>query len=409
MELGFEILAEFLVEARTPLYGLLVAAVLVVALVVVVVRRLRRSEPSAESRLATAVNVGLGVTAGLALLVVLGDVLFHEQVLRHIASRVNEKPGIEIAFERAEGSALAGRSEVHGVSVRLTRGATTTELELGTVAVRYSTRELLEGEPHLTSLVLRGISGRIELDTRLKPAPAPPKRPFVADAIEIHESSVRVVDVAIEAPPLDITVSELRGQPFHSDRAHFDLLYRTDTTGTVDGRAVTLTARSEQGRLITKWVAEGLPLALLGRYGRGPLAHVEGGKMELELTQKWEEVSGDVHLTGRVGVEDLKIVPPDSIEGLVKRTLFTMFVERVTRKPIRVPIDLKITDARTELFGFNVGALVWRPLRMVFTAAISRVTGLDPELVEVLLEGYKRGLKAKLLMTALDILRGSED
>ncbi len=422
MEALVLLLGEFLVPLAVVALGLLLELVVVgVALLcelVLVIRRFagRRlaipapeggtSRPLARAglrrvRIAVAAAVGVTLLASVIL-----QLFFFESTVRGIFGRVRANTGIETSFATASGNLFTGRLEMTDVTVRRA-GSGTSDFDFRADRVEadldvWSLRDDPIRIESLRIVRLHGTYTRVKETKRLEA-----RRSFRIDRFVLEDARVSVVDRSRE-PGMRIAVGAERweSRPLRSRRAVFDVFFRSNAQGLVDGTPFTIrTAEVPEGRE-TAWRVTRLPAEKLGSLFGDPFTWLTAGTVDLEVRDRWRAgEAAEIHLDWRLDFDGAKVVVPPGTEGLLRAT-GTAVASYVDRRKgtfdIRFRLDL---DAdRFESAASLDGVGLWRAAGEGILEELVRVSGASPDAFRRvgarLLDGFKSFLDLRRRGTA---------
>ena len=291
--------------------------------------------------------------ASLAVLaaLLLNTVLFGP-ALRWNLSRWKGKTGIEVTFQSASGNWLTGRADLKNVTVRRA-GDARTHFDLALSEARFDVRmtSLLGREVSLESVEIAGLRGTFE---RLAPRGERRRgREFTVDRLVLTDTSVLFRDRPVDEKPVEmkLALERLECAPFHRRFAVFDVLFRANTKGTIDGAPFTVRSEGGPGGRSTFWHAENLPLRFLADYAGGGFAWFRSGRADFDVTDSWKdgdarEIDSHWKLHLKAPVAEV----PAALTGW-KRPIATAVVAFVNRHPVDLPLEFDLKINRDEFDG----------------------------------------------------------
>ncbi len=337
-------------------------------------------EPAAASpRWRRRVRWAVGGVLALALLSALAvELVLFEPAVRWLAARVAASTGIAVAFARAEGSLLRGRVVLHETSLRRASSPTSTfDLVAARLEVDVAVLGVL-GSPSAIDAVrvdgLRGAFARVAA-----PTPLQPRRPFAIGELELRDARVAVTDHTRETPlEFTLAIDEARTAPCRSQWLAFDVLFRTNARGALDGAPFTIATRSTSDGRETRWQAPSLPLELAAAYIGGPLAWIDRGRVSVDVTDRWQMGErAEVELDWQLVLEDVHASVPATASPLVRRVaepIVAWLNERGERLPLafRFKMDPQTFAGATSIQATELLELAQESL----TAALAERAGV---------------------------------
>jgi hypothetical protein len=244
-------------------------------------RALRRLLPFGLRTLVTSIVL-------LGLVFATSELLF-EPIVRALLGRVRAATGIAVTFEEGRGSLLTGKLELTGARLlRTSHPASTFDVTVEELALDLSLLGLLRNPVRVDELTLRGVRGTYHRHSSGEPLPE--QGSFVIDRFRIEEAVLRVHDDTLPAP-LDavVRVDSLACDALRRDMVLFDVLFRSEASGTFNGQPFRHRSGESLGWHTSHWHLEGLPLMLLG--GQGASARALGllgaGVVDVEIDSRW--------------------------------------------------------------------------------------------------------------------------
>ena len=239
---------------------------------------------------------------GLVLVgLVLVDLLLFEQGVRLALDQVEQRSGVDLAFERARGSVFTGRLELTGVTARRTGAGTDFSLNVREVVLDVDMLKIFRSAVPLELVRVAGVRGEIvRHDARRGPTP---QHAFAIDRLELADVEVRFED-EIGAPfqSLPIQFEHFNVAPLRSEYAMVDVLCRSDARGQARGYAFAAGGGT--------WRTGGIPL--------GPAAHklgpagrwIRSGDVDVTLTCLEGQDPATLPLAIELRLHDFQIAPP---------------------------------------------------------------------------------------------------
>lgn len=246
---------------------------------------------------------GLGLT-GIALVasLVALDGYGTEPILRWSLAKLEPRTGIKLTFSKVTGGLLSGQFVLHQVrAVRVNHPESNFDLICSQVTARCSLWKILSPRVAIDGVRLEQVSGtyhRVRKAPIAAPAgtaPAPAPAPLAARArgvwigqLQLVDATIDYTDSTVEGDPVQVAlaVESLECAPVRSAQAPFDLIFRSNATGTIDGRPfVVKTTRLPAGTK-TEWGATGLPMALVRAYLEGPFRWLRSGECDVSIAQQ---------------------------------------------------------------------------------------------------------------------------
>lgn len=232
--------------------------------------------------------------------ITIANAFFFESVLKFALKQVERRTNIAIRFEKAEGSLWSGRLYLKNLSVaRQDHPCSRFEIEGDHVEVRLSVTKLFFGSNELQTVRITGFRGtweQVGKAEKLKP-----RRLFRIDRLVLEDVQLDFADHTRGKNVFEakINIDYLESSPLRSQWAVFDVLFRSNATGKING--VPFEIDSEKGRHFFRM--EDVPIRLFSAYF-DLLRWCDEGKVDLlidntfagdEFVMRWSVVFREIH------------------------------------------------------------------------------------------------------------------
>ena len=116
--------------------------------------------------------------------------------------------------------------------------------------------------------------------------------------LELEDVGIHVTDRFAETPvDYDIAIDRFEAEPLRSHFAVFDLLFRSNLNGTLNGAGIEIINTKSDGQRRTRWTARDVSAGVLASLIGGPFSLFESGTVDVEVSDHWEaERVEDLHL-----------------------------------------------------------------------------------------------------------------
>jgi hypothetical protein len=385
MELLISLVGEFILElavvALAPLAAaliLLVEAVLELIWKLLGLPSLFRPAASAGSSSRWPRRLGKALVAimlSLGILVILLNTLFFESTLRWGLARAKEKTGVDIHFESARGNFLSGNVTLMSVTVRrqdsLRSGI---DLKIKEAQVDVAMTSLYGSCVRLEVLRLSGVEGTYQR-SRMKY----PRRDFEIDHL-LLESAVLVLkepDSDVPAPSVPLGIDRLECRPLRRDSAVFDLLFRSNGSGTIAGGPFEIRTESLEQSRKSVWKAQAVPVGFLAAYVGEPFDWLTAGTVDVDVVDAWSDgPSTEIDTHWKLMFRGVSADVPARVTGF-KRVIAEPVVRFIQAHPAQLPLEFQLKFQKGHFTG----------------AASVETTGLVRAAVDGMLEELARRAK----------------
>ena len=222
---------------------------------------------------------------------------YFEESVHYAFGAAENRSGIEADCRKIEGSLFTGRIELGDCTLRrLFHPASTFDLSIERLKVDLKIGSLL-GTAAIQSADVSGLSGWVKNDRSRTgqneddDQPEKPRREFVVDRLNMAAVRVRAdghkIPMAIRSIcPLRCSTSTAK--PLRSRFALFDMLFRSNTSGSIAGAPLEISTSVIQDGRITTWRAEKVPVAQLGALTGGALSWFSTGTVDVFVDDTWQ-------------------------------------------------------------------------------------------------------------------------
>jgi hypothetical protein len=244
-------------------------------------------------RVVTAVALA-GIVLTVGGLVLVNTVLF-DPVVRRVVGLVAKRTGTELEFKSVSGNLFTGRFAFEDITARRVSDAK------GSFNLKVAS---LSGDIDLPTLLIGPVFfRRLSVDTVGGTFHDPEKRK-ASDNVQdddgrirtkrrfrIEDLTLRNVDVALskgDGAPVALSLKSVSSMPFRSNFAVFDLLFRSNVAGQIDGHDISISTRDADGGRITQWRMPDLPIASVRHLvAKPPIGWLREGTLTVSVDDRW--------------------------------------------------------------------------------------------------------------------------
>lgn len=345
---------------------------------------------------------GIGGAAALLLLlatIAIANWFFFERIVRWQLAGVEEKTRIAVTFDSASGNLFSGTIELHDArAVRDDDDVSRFDIAVEQFVVDLSAIDLLFLDAVFERVELRGVRGTYD---RLKePDDMRPRRSFRLERLVVDDALIKIADHTRgpNAVEVELRVDSLVTEPVDSEWVVFDMLFRSNAKGQINGRNFSIaTSELPRGRE-TRWRGDGLPIELLAPYLGGPFDWISSGKMDLDVVGRWQVgKSIEIEMHWDVTLHDIKAqVPSDA--SLRTKAIARPVVAVLNSHSARLPLqfDLVINRERFHFAASPMAAELGRTVGDAITDQVAALAAVKPEAVKDLAARGWKGVKGFL-------------
>ena len=255
-----------------------------------------------------------GTFAMLGVLGIVASYVFFQPILRYVIDLSSEKAGMSVKFDRASGSLLGGHvvlerlvlSRAHEIGLAF-------DLEIERAEADVSLSSLIGGTPRLILGRVDGVTGTITPPSPNEETKGLPKqrRPFRAELFDIENVELQITPR--EEEQYAVLIERVRVEPFRSELAVFDLLFRSNMTAEIAGQSLIVETQetTENGRE-TRWTFENIDAVQLKRIlPKAPLTWVDDGRITVAVSDKWSLSENFVDMDWRIATKGMRTSAPE--------------------------------------------------------------------------------------------------
>lgn len=235
---------------------------------------------------------GLGAFLGLvAIFVLLFNSFAVEPALKMALSRIQSHSGTEVRFQSASGNLLSGWISLSGVQItREVEGRNAFDLTIGNLTADLALLRIFEPQWRFDTLQMTGVHGRFVTVDRAPKEGGELKggNLFSIGSVSILQADLEHVNLRDgQEVPTRAEVESLTIQEYRSRWSLYDLLFRSQMKGRLDGRDFELKAWEEEGMHHSHWDLNGLPTPKWGMGWAPPFFTMAGGVVDAKVECTW--------------------------------------------------------------------------------------------------------------------------
>lgn len=306
-------------------------------------------EKRANSGTAKKVMVALLVFAAVifSALVVVNRFYFEDSV-RMVFGTLERRTGIETECSDISGSVFSGRIKLGDCTIARTgHSSSDFQLELDSIDLDLRLSSLLGTADVQTAYVagLRGLVQRHESQGVTDDAVEKPRRSFVIQYLRIEGVDISLSGFNKDGGEfkLPVQVVSATSSPLRSRLALFDILFRSNATGTVAGAEFEIRTGGDTGGRQTVWRSSDIPVASFGAMTGGVFSWFNDGIVDVYVEDNWRR--GDqleIDMDWRLGFRDVEVQAPDSA-GVMTRLAAGPIVDYVNSHDGDFPFEFQMT------------------------------------------------------------------
>lgn len=327
----------------------------------------------------------LAVTLGLMLLI---EFVLFEPAARLMVAMIGARTGTELDFKSASGSLLTGRITFEDVLARRRSEIKSSfDLKAGTLRADLDLTTLVGPQLAFESIAVSSVSGTMRRPERRRTdADNDDETIRTRRVFHVRELTLEDVGVALskgEAAPVAVSLASVASREFRSNYALFDLLFRSEVKGQLDGHDFTISTRKAATHHESTWRAPDLPAATVARLvSQPPIGWLSDGTIAVDLDARINEgapslAKTDMQLDWTIRMQNVRAEARDGA-GLRERALMLPVIGFIKAKDGN--FDLRFGLAMNQAAFENRASIdiraLWSGVLRSMGTAIARRTGL---------------------------------
>lgn len=283
--------------------------------------------------------VGTGRTARVIALVLLGfatltliaiwivNSFYFENAVRHVFGMAERRSAITTTCESIEGSLFAGRVDLQNCTIRRpSHPASSFDLRVDEVALDLRVTSLL-GTASIDVARVVGLHGWIDSDRStvgqndgIEQAQKP-KRAFVIGDLDVSDVDITLSGTNPDGNrfQLPVEIGQITSQPLRSRLALFDILFRSNSAGSIAGAPFEISSSPIPDGRQTTWRAKQVPVASIGALTGGALSWFTAGTVDVHVDDRWQRADSlSVDMDWKLQFEDVEVNAPTGAGAMTR-------------------------------------------------------------------------------------------
>lgn len=307
----------------------------------------RKAKKDRRRKIANRVILVSGIVIfALLLTVLVVNAFFFQPATRLVLGYVESKTDIEIAFDKAEGNLWTGRIQLHGVTVkRRDHPVSCFDLKADLIALDVSVPSLISPRGSfkttvVESLKISGMEGKWDQYEDSQDAEWKKRRNFRIEHMALDDLRFDYTDhTRPKKLHVELAIDHLESRPFRSYLALFDLLFRSNIRGSINGTPYKFETDDLEKVTETRWECKDLPVDIPASCFGTPFDWFDSGKIDFLIVNRWnvDEIVMDWNLTFR----DFHAKAPEGT-SLVTKAKFAPLLLFMNRHAANLPLRFKL-------------------------------------------------------------------
>lgn len=331
---------------------------------------------------------------------------FLDDVVRYLLRQQQQRTAIVITAEHISGNLFTGHFRADGVTVhRRDHPAGLIDLTIGRVETQIAVWRVLANPRVVESVTVTHVRGRFERGVCGVPPTQKPwnnggveitvtkagvtiddrarreRRAFRINSLNVRDSELVYTDHTRKTPlVIPITLTSLTAQPLRSDWAVFDVLFRSNATGTIAGSPLTIATSGDDLGRETQWHIDALPVAVLAGQIGGPFTLLSEGTADVHVVDQWQR-SDDARvivMDWSVVLHNVRAELPESPSPLMA-LLGEPVVAFINDQSASIPLSfhVAIDENRFQGAASAEAAGMWQVIAETVAASLAEKLGID--------------------------------
>jgi hypothetical protein len=333
----------------------------------------------------------LSILVAIILMVVLINYFFLDSAVKYVLDNVKERSGVSVEYKVANGNLFTGRFELLGiVAKREKHDQLTFDLVANTLIIDLDLLSSAFGHAELEYLEIKDSSGKVERLHKSDKLKA--KKPFNVEFLLIENLDIDYIDHTSDrgVQKYKFEVQDLSSKPFRSTHALFDVFFRSNMQGAINGYPFTIKTEVQKDGRITQWRANDLPVQIAGDFIGGPLKWLKSGKLDIHVDDAWAVGNNvDINMDWKFIFKGVNAEAPDHLNGMVG-TLSNGAVNYLNSRPDPSEVSFRLVVNENQFEGATSleAAGMWKA---VTKSLLNKITAGSKEKQQAIKENVKKG------------------
>lgn len=342
--------------------------------------------------------------ASLALILVLFlavNFVFFDPATRWLMARVGQRTQTELSFASVSGNLFTGQfvfedmtasrhSDVKS-SFNLNAKRVDADIDLSTLIFRPIVLE---------SLAVETVRGNMSQPDKRKESKAARDLRIKARRIfNVTQLQLSDVDIALskaDNPPIQVTLDTVESAPFRSNYAVFDVLFRSNVAGRIDGHDLSISTEQIPSGRVTSWRIPTLPVDTVSRFvTKPPIGWLQNGTINVKVDDRWQ-LDGKANITMDWDMQMRGVRVEASKEaGLIEKTIALPLASYINARNGDVDLRFKLimNEGRFENMTSLDASGIWDAIVNIMAKTIAGYTQTRTDDVKQRFDKTVKGFK----------------
>ena len=350
-------------------------------------------------------------TGVIAIVMVSGLILvnyvFLGDVMKWAVGKIEQRSGIAVSYKSFEGDMFKADFKFTGLHAQRSSDPYL-NFDIAAQVVNIDMAALWNpfSAVKLNRVKVAGVSGKL---LRLKKRETYHERkPFHIQMLELDDIHLKYQDTTKPQRPLtlDIAIHDWNSQPMQSRHALFDLFFRSNAHGFINGKEFAIETSGDTAGRTTNWHISDVPIDMMRSLVGGPFKLIDSGNMDVHVVDRWQLTGApDIDFAWTFTFKHLSAQVPSSYSG-IKRRLAEPIVGYLNTRPPKFDISFGMQMNQEEFTGKSslAAAGLWKTVVSAMAKELSSRSGYSETEIK---SKVKKGIDA--IKHILDKRRKGED
>jgi hypothetical protein len=268
--------------------------------------------------------------------------------VRMVFGVLERRSGIETSCAEIDGSLFSGQISLGNCRiVRSDHTSSEFELELDHVNFDLQLSSLF-GTAEVQTAHIEGLRGSVNRHRTQADADATgekPRRSFVIQELKIESVEITLFGVNKDGGSFELPVHVVSATsaPLRSRLALFDILFRSNAAGAIDGAEFEIKTGGDSAGRQTTWRASEVPVARFGSIAGGVLSWFHDGVVDVYVEDNWRRDGQlEIDMDWQLGFRNIEVQAPDT-SGVMTRLATGPIVDFVNSHDGEFPFEFQMT------------------------------------------------------------------
>ena len=308
--------------------------------------------------------------------------VFFEPAARWAVAQVGKRTNTEIDFKTASGNIFSGTVVFEDLSARrVSEIRSSFDLKAQRLRADIDPWTLVFRPISFQSLSVETVIGTLRQPERRKVAGSgsggddekiKARRKFQVENLTLKDVTIMLSKG--DNVPVAVSLTSVSSAPFRSNYALFDILFRSNLAGQIDGHDISVSTQEIDSGRLTQWRMPDLPAASVSKFvTRPPLGWLREGTLNVSVDDRWRVgARANIDMDWNLQMQGVRAEPREDA-GLMEKTIALPVTSYINGK--NGNLDLRFKLVMNEHQFENMASLDARFLWDVFLQSAAKTIG----------------------------------